>query len=270
MIVCAVSIGVVVGLALGVLGGGGAVLAVPGMVYGLGETPRAAITGSLVVVGVTAVAALISHARAGHLRVGYALAFAAIGAGGTVVGSRIGARIPDPLLLLAFAALMAVMAIVMLSRGAQATTRGAAGEPAAVLTVHPFTCACERVARIVLAAAAVGLLTGALGVGGGFLIVPTLVLWLKFGMPAATGTSLLVIALNSATALITRAREGTLQLEASSWPAVALVTATALLAASVGGRISGRLDPRMLGRAFAISMLVVAAFTGVQATLDVA
>jgi uncharacterized membrane protein YfcA len=129
-----------------------------------------------------------------------------------------------------------------------------------MLRLRPLACACPRVAKVVVTATAVGLLTGFFGVGGGFALVPALVLALAFPMPVAVGTSLLVIAVNSATALGARATSST----SLDWGVIAAFTAAAVAGSLVGGRVAARVAPRHLTRAFAVLLVVVAAYTAVR------
>jgi uncharacterized protein len=110
-------------------------------------------------------------------------------------------------------------------------------------------------------ATVVGLLTGFFGVGGGFVLVPALVLALGFPMPTAVGTSLLVIAVNSATALTARLTHGTAELD---WALIATFTVAAVAGSLVGGRMAGSVDPRRLTIAFALLLVLVAAYTAAR------
>ncbi len=116
MFVLAVPLGLVIGLALGALGGGGSILTVPALVYVLGQDPRAATTSSLLIVGVTSLIALVPHARGGRVRFGQGLLFGALGTAGSVLGSALSSRVAPEVLLTAFAGLMLVVAALMLRR----------------------------------------------------------------------------------------------------------------------------------------------------------
>jgi len=134
---------------------------------------------------------------------------------------------------------------------------GLDARPAAKLDVRP---AKRYASKVVAAATAVGLLTGFFGVGGGFVIVPVLVLVMGFDMPVAVGTSLLVIAINSAAALLSRlsAHVGL------DWPALGVFTLAAVAGSLAGQRIASRADPRRLGSAFVVLLCVVAAYIAVR------
>lgn len=253
-------LGLLIGLALGALGGGGSILTVPALVYLLDQDARAATTSSLLIVGLTSLIAVTPHARARRVRYGQGLMFGALGTGGSFTGSALASHVAPQVLLTAFACLMVGVAILMLHRSLR--PRAAAGheDPTAdpFLTLHPLTCACPRVAKVVVTATAVGLLTGFFGVGGGFILVPALVLALSFPMPVAVGTSLLVIAVNSATALTARISTGSPHLD---WPLIAAFTAAAIAGSLFGGRIAARVQPHHLTRAFAVLLVGVAVYT---------
>lgn len=258
-----IPLGLAIGLTLGALGGGGAILTVPALVYLLGQEPGTATTSSLLIVGVTSLIALLPHGRAGRVRVGQGLMFGALGTGGSFVGSLLAARVAPQVLLTAFTGLMLVVAATMLRRsfrrGADADDTDVTSGP--ILTLHPLTCACPRLAKVVVTATGVGLLTGFFGVGGGFVLVPALVLALSFPMPVAVGTSLLVIAVNSATALAARTQQGVGDLD---WPLILGFAGVAVVGSLVGTRVADRIPARALSQAFAVLVLVIAAFTAVQ------
>jgi uncharacterized protein len=248
MLSIAVAAGLLIGLSLGALGGGGSILTVPVLVYLLHQPPHAATTGSLLIVGITAAGGVIAHQRAGRVRLAPGIAFGVLGVAGSYAGSRMSAGVPSDLLLSLFAGLMLVVAAAMLRR-----RRGTAGqrERAAGSTVL------GRGLKIVAAATGVGLLTGFFGVGGGFVIVPVLVLVLGFDMPAAVGTSLLVIAINSAAALAARLG-GHTDLD---WPLLGVFTVAALAGVLAGNRVASRVDASRLTTAFAVLLIAVAGYS---------
>lgn len=260
-----IPLGLAIGLALGALGGGGSILAVPALVHVLGQDPVTATTSSLIIIGITSLLSLPAHYRAGRVRVGQGLTFGLLGGVGSFVGSSAARTVPTAVLMTAFALLMVVVAVLMLrAKGASGGSTGAtASEP--VISSRPFACSCPRLLKLVGAATLVGLLTGFLGVGGGFVLVPALVLVLDFTMPAAVGTSLLVIAVNSATALAARARGGLGDLD---WPLVLGFAAAAVVGSLLGSLVSGRIPSHRLSQGFAVLVLAVAAFTAVQSVPD--
>lgn len=262
----AVPLGLLIGLSLGALGGGGSILTVPALVYVLGEDPRAATTSSLLIVGVTSLLGLVPHARAGRVRFAQGLLFGVLGTAGSFAGSALSARVRPEVLLAGFAALMLLVAVLMLRRsghgsaGSDDRSPEVASEP--ILTISPrLYCACPRLVRVLVTATVVGLLTGFFGVGGGFALVPALVLALGFSMPVAVGTSLLVIAVNSATALLARIGTGPTNLD---WPVIGAFTAAAVVGSLVGSRIASRAQPRHLTVAFASLLVLVALYTAAR------
>ncbi|MFC8533437.1 sulfite exporter TauE/SafE family protein [Streptomyces sp. NPDC057249] len=238
VLILALAAGAVVGLALGALGGGGSVLAIPALIYLLGLSPAAATTASLFIVTATSATALYAHARAGHVRWKAGAAFAAAGVVPAAVAGLAATRLPQAVLTAAFAALAALAAVRMLRPG----PRGAPGE------VRPL--------RAGGAGAGLGAVTGLLGVGGGFLAVPALVTVLAFEMQAAVGTSLLVITVNSLTSLITRSGGAA----GMDWAVTAPFTGAAILGAWDGKRLAARVSGSGLQRLFAWVLLAVAAF----------
>lgn len=238
VLILALACGAVVGLALGALGGGGSVLAIPALIYLLGLTPAAATTASLFIVTATSATALYAHARAGHVRWKAGAAFAAAGIVPAAVAGLAATRLPDAVLTAAFAAVAALAAVKML-RPAPERERG---------EVRPW--------RAGGAGAGLGAVTGLLGVGGGFLAVPALVTALAFEMQAAVGTSLLVITVNSLTSLVTRSGGAA----GMDWAVTAPFTGAAILGAWDGRRLAERVSGRGLQRLFALVLLAVAAF----------
>ena len=217
--------GALIGLSLGSLGGGGSILAVP-VLLALGQTATQATTGSLVIVGVTSLAGAVTAYRAGNVLLARGLTFGAVATGGAVVGARASAAVPEPVLMAAFAVLMLVVAGLMAARQWRSRSGTPAGAHAdrpqlddPIITFSPtFMCQCPRALKVLVTATAVGLLTGFLGVGGGFLVVPALVLALALPMGYAAGTSLVVITITSAAALVTRAGTGIAPTGGSSPP----------------------------------------------------
>lgn len=255
----AVTAGLAVGFALGTLGGGGSILTVPVLVYLLGQPVPAATTGSLIIVGTSALVGAISHRRAGTLRFQAGLVFGVIGTAGSFAGTRLAAGVSPHVLLSAFAGLMFVVALLMVRRLKRIPR--AAAERIDVEAVGPR--AHQRpdiglVVRTVAAATAVGLLTGFFGVGGGFAVVPALVLALGFSMPAAVGTSLLVISINSATALVARYATGAFS--DVNWAVVGVFAALAAVGSLMGARLSSRVDERRLTGAFVVLLLAIASY----------
>ncbi len=235
----ALALSTLIGLSLGLLGGGGSILAVPVLVYVARVEVHAAIGMSLAVVGATALVGGLVHARAGRVDPKAAALFGGAGMLAAPLGAQATHAVSSRVLMLLFAGLMIVVGGLML-RG-----RGAAGGR----PVHPHPGA------VPAAGFGVGLLTGFLGVGGGFLIVPALTLLGGLPIHRAVGTSLLVIALNSAGGIAGHLRQG----EMPAGPTAAF-TAAAALGALAGVRLAGGLDPARLRRAFAAFVILVGLF----------
>ena len=267
MLALAIPIGLLIGLSLGALGGGGSILAVPALVYLLGQDTHAATTGSLLIVGITALAGMAAHHRAGRVRVVQGLVFGVLGIAGSYAGSRLSAKVAPATLLAAFSLLMLVVAAVMFARsrrsrsGLPATSGGTGLDGAPIITLRPsFFCACTRALKVLITASAVGLLTGFFGAGGGFVVVPALVLMLGFTMPVAVGTSLLVIAINSASGLVARLGHG-VHLD---WRLIGMFTLAATVGSLAGGRLATRVRPERLTAAFVLLLVVVALYTAAR------
>jgi uncharacterized membrane protein YfcA len=264
-------LGFLIGVSLGALGGGGSILAVPILVYAAGESPQAATTTSLIVVGAASLFGMFTHWRAGRVRVLPGVMFGLAGVGGSVIGTRLNHSVDPNVLLLAFAALMVIAAWRM---WVNQTEPGAGDEDfelypepepepepggsVQVLTRSRVTV--TVVAKVLVAGTIVGFITGFFGVGGGFVVVPALVLALDFEMPEAVGTSLLVIAINSAVALA--GRVGTTTID---WGVAAPFTIAALLGVSVGKNIADRLPTVTLVRWFVGLLVVLAAYVSIRA-----
>ncbi|MEU5092479.1 sulfite exporter TauE/SafE family protein [Streptomyces sp. NPDC021356] len=244
-LILALVAGAVVGLALGGLGGGGSVLAVPILIYLLGFTPAQAATASLIIVTLTSIPVLVGHARDGHVAWRTGLLFAAAGIVPAMLTGAAAGHLPQAALTIAFA-LVAGLAALRMLRPSPARTTG---------TAHP--------GKAGDAGAGLGAVTGFLGVGGGFLAVPTLVGVLGLPMRRAVGTSLLVITANSVAALGARAGSGT----HLDWAVIAPFTAAAVLGAWDGKRLSYKLKGATLQRVFACVLLAVTVFMLADALL---
>lgn len=237
-LVLALVAGAVIGLALGALGGGGSVLAVPALIYLLGFTPAAATTASLIIVTATSAAALYAHARDGNVRWKTGSLFTAAGVVPAILAGAVAGWLPEAVLTAAFAAIAALAAVRMLKP-----------------SVSDGPSRSARPVRATGAGAGLGAVTGLLGVGGGFLAVPALVSVLGLRMRAAVGTSLLVITVNSLAALA--ARTGTAG--QADWAVIAPFAGAAILGAWDGKRLAAKISGRTLQRIFAFVLLAVAA-----------
>lgn len=265
-IVLPVVAGALIGLSLGALGGGGSILAVPVLVYLLDQSPVQATTGSLVVVAVTSLVGAVTAYQAGHVLPGRGAAFGAVAIGGAVLGGQASTRVPQAVLMASFAILMLIVGGVMTwrqlhhSRNPRVASRPTLDDP--IISFTPtFACACPRALKVLITATVVGLLTGFLSVGGGFLVVPALVLALGLPIRYAAGTSLVVITITSAAALTTRTGSGA----GPDWAVVFLLTVVSALAAVIGARFAGKVDSDRLSAAFTVLVLAVAIYTATRA-----
>lgn len=259
MLIATLAVGLAVGLLMGVLGGGGGVLTVPVLVYLLGESPQGATTASLVIVGVTALVAAGTRWRSGGVRGWTGVAMGALGMPAAYAGTAVNQRLDPQGLMLAFAALLLLVAAALLA----GTRRGPEGvpPPAGRVAVRALPSA-ATVLTVVPAALGIGFLTGLLGVGGGFLVVPALVLLLRMPMAAAIGTSLLVIAVNSGASLAARA--GVAEFD---WDLIVPFTLAAVVATTFGRRVGARFSGDALTRAFAVLLVAVAGIVVAQSLL---
>lgn len=248
MTLIAVVAGLLIGASLGALGGGGSILTVPALVYLLGQSPHRATTASLMVVSAAAIVGAVTHARSGRVRLKTGATFGVLGIAGSYAGSLASAAVPANVLLAGFGALMLTVAAVMVLR-----RRGHAQPGRAAVSTGT-----RHTIMVASAATGVGLITGFFGVGGGFVVVPALVLVLGFDMSTAAGTSLVVIAVNSAAALAARAGHGTLTLD---WPLIGTFAAAAVIGALAGGSLAGRASPQRLSAAFTVLVILVAGYT---------
>ena len=243
--IAALSLGLFVGIVLGVVGGGGSIITVPALVYGVGMSPAEAIPTSLLVVGISSLAALIPRLRDGInwpvvLMVGTAGIPAAWG--GTAVG-----RLLDPnILMLAFAVIMVIAGIRMLMRTTETEGSCSTGPNRAF-----HSCAPKAVGVGVL----VGFLTGLLGVGGGFLITPALTLFLGLRMKQAVGSSLAIIVINSAAGFGAHATGFTI-----GWSSVLAFAVPAILGSLIAARLARHLNDKHIRISFAVLIFAVAAW----------
>jgi uncharacterized membrane protein YfcA len=249
MALIAVAAGLLIGISLGALGGGGSILTVPALVYLLGQSAHQAVTGSLLVVGIAAVTGAVAHARAGRAELRTGAIFGGLGIAGSYAGSLASTAAPAHWLLAGFGLLMLAVAVLMMARRRSDSRPVRRSAPAG---------GARHTILVAAAATGVGLVTGFFGVGGGFVVVPVLVLVLGFDMPAAAGTSLVVIAVNSAAALAARAGHGSLALD---WPIIGAFTVAAMIGALAGSSLAGWASPQRLNAAFTVLIVLVAGYT---------
>ena len=244
-IALALALGALIGVLLGLLGGGGSILAVPALVYVLGLGIEQAIPMSLIVIGSASAVGALPRVRAGQVQWRLAAVFAAAGIPATVVGSALGGRLPQPAVMAGFAAVMIAAGIRMLQETGDTGTACRVGDGG----INWRRCA----PRSIPAGFLVGLLTGLFGVGGGFLIIPALVLLLGVEMPIAIGTSLVIIVANSVAGVATHIT-GT----GIDWTLTAAFAGAAILGSLLASRVGATLDTRRLQRGFGYLVLAVA------------
>ena len=240
MQVLGLALAALVGLSLGLLGGGGSILTVPIFVYVLGFAAKPAIAMSLPVVGTTSLVGALGHWRAGNVDLRAALLFGGIAMIGAYAGARLAVFVPGNVQLIMLAVLMLAAAVSMLRSGRRSATTG---EPT---TTRP------SVGLLAVIGLAVGLTTGLVGIGGGFLVVPALVVLGKVPMKQAVGTSLLVIAMNSAAGFA-----GYLGQVEIAWGFTAAFTAIAVAGIIAGTYLIRFVSPAALKRGFAVFLLVI-------------
>ncbi len=233
--------GLATGSLLGLLGGGGSIIAVPILVYVLGLEAKAAIGTSLIIVGLASLLAAWSHYRNHAVIVSTALIFGATGGLGSFAGAKFAQLIPDAVQLTLFAVVMALVAVLMLRHV----------QPANILAEDDAKISLPVVLASGLSA---GVLTGIVGVGGGFIIVPALTILLRMPIRKAIGTSLLVIGINSMVGAMSYASH--LSLDFSVLP----FAVGTLAAAPIAGRLAHYVPQEKLKSSFAISLLILSAW----------
>ncbi len=268
--------GGIVGLSLGLTGGGGAIFAVPLLVYGLATPAREAVGISLVSVGLTSLIGFLQKWSKGEAELKTGFLFAAAGMIGAPIGTWLAQQLPETILMLLFAGLMMTIAAKMWRKGVSrrhssislpttATVENATGtcDP-----THEDRTSCQRdpqgqliltsrCARLlILVGIGSGILSGMFGVGGGFIIVPALMIFSGMSMLRAVGTSLMVIALVSVSGIISQFWAG---------QNISAQTAIAFLMGSVPGlwlgqRLGARLSAATLEKLFSVAILFVAVF----------
>ena len=254
--------GAVVGLSLGLTGGGGAIFAVPLLVYGLGVPAREAVGVSLLTVGSTSLVGFVQRAWRGMVEFPTGLLFAGAGMIGAPVGTMLADRIPETVLLGLFSVLMLAIAVRMWRKAADPTARlhiflddnkgpTCRRDPEGKLRL---TSRCAMLLGLVGLGA--GVLSGMFGVGGGFIIVPALVMFSGMGMQRAIGTSLLVITLISASGTASHLLAG----KDLTMTTAGLFTAGSIAGLFAGSGLARRMTGPTLQKVFASAIVVVALF----------
>lgn len=241
VLLLAILLSSLIGISLGLLGGGGSILTVPILIYALGVEEKSAIASSLLVVGTTSLVASVQHARAGNVVWRTALVFAGAGMVGAFLGGKLAKFLPSSVLLVLFAVIMFGTAVAMW-RGRKNTTAVVSSAPLPLL-------------KIVVEGVVVGVVTGLVGAGGGFLVVPALALLGGLPMQKAVGSSLVVIALKSFAGFAGYASHVAVDLQL-----VGIVTAAAVVGSFGGAALAKRVPPEGLRKGFAVFVLVMAVF----------
>jgi uncharacterized membrane protein YfcA len=239
----ALGLGLVVGVVLGVVGGGRSIIAVPALVYGVGMSPAQAIPASLLVVGISSLAALLPRIREGLNWPVIALVGGA-GIPAAWAGAAVGKLLDPNILMLAFAVIMVAAGIRMLSKPRESSC--STGPHRAFRSCAP---------KAVGVGLLVGFLTGLLGVGGGFLITPALTIFLGLRMKQAVGTSLAIIVVNSAAGFSTHAAGYTID-----WATTLAFAVPAIVGSVVAARFARRLKDKHIRISFAVLIFAVAAW----------
>ena len=253
----AIGLSLLIGLLLGLLGGGGSILTVPMLVYVLKIDPKSAVVVSLVVVGLSSMIAIIPHARRKYVCWKSGFIFGLSGMLGAYGGGRLAAFFTGEVLMVLFGIVTLVTGLAMLRVRQSETTALSLGVP---------TLACPlktAYLRLLFDGFFVGLLTGLVGVGGGFLIVPALTMLVGLPMQAAIGTSLLVIVMNAMAGLGGYANHVSIDLHLT-----AVVTGGAVTGAILGGVLSKRISAKVLRRLFGLFVIGVAVYVMYQSITE--
>jgi uncharacterized membrane protein YfcA len=237
-----------VGFVLGLLGGGGSVLTVPILIYALHVPVKPAIATSLCVVGLVAFIGFISHWRQGTVATKVAFVFGPSAVIAAYAGARMAKHVPSHVQIILFA-LFGLLGSVMMFRGTLRKVQMVEGGE------YEFHADRRMVVFLILEGIVVGLITGLIGVGGGFLIVPALVLVAKLPMRLAIGTSLLVITMNALSGFAGYA--GTVPVD---WHLVFWFTLVAAVGSVIGTLMSKRLPQRVLKQVFAVLLAGVSLY----------
>lgn len=252
-IISALASGGVIGVVLGLVGGGGSILAVPLLVYVVGVAePHTAIGTAAVAVAANAIASLVGHARAGQVKWPCAAVFAAAGVAGATIGAAIGKAFDGKRLLMLFGLLMIGVGLSMLRKRRKAEAPDVRLSAGTAATLLP---------RLIPIGLGVGLAAGFFGIGGGFLIVPGLIAATAMPLIYAVGTSLVVVAALGLTTATSYALSGYVD-----WELAALLIAGGFAGTAIGIAIGGRLAARkgLLERIFAILVIGIGGYVAVR------
>lgn len=242
----------IIGLTMGLLGSGGSILTVPILVYLLHQPEKVAVAGSLAIVGAISLVACLPYVMRNNISWRNVLFFGVPGMLGTYAGAWLSQYLPGWLQLAIFALVMLIAAVFMLR---------AAPEQAAP------NAGARSIGKIGLDGLAVGVLTGVVGVGGGFLIIPALVVLGNVAMHQAIGTSLAIIALKSATGFAKYHHVLSQQQVALDWPVISIFSAVGIIGSLAGAYWAARLPQQGLRQAFGALLIVMGLFILVQTAL---
>lgn len=250
----ALFLAVLVGLSLGLIGGGGSILAVPILKYVVGVTAKEAIAMSLFIVGIVSIVGLIPHWQQKNVNLPVAVSFIPPAMIGAFLGSKITTLpfITDTIQLVSFAIIMLLASIFMIKKSGKKSKINKEVNSEKIIYQNNIY---QKIILTTFQGLGVGILTGFVGVGGGFLIIPCLVLVGGIPMKEAVGTSLLIIATNSASAFF-----GYLNQVELNWFVMITFSLFASLGIIVGAKLGQKIEAKSLQKAFGYFVLVVAVF----------
>lgn len=242
--------GLFTGLLLGIFGSGGSIITLPALIYPLNVEPKSAIAMSLGIVAITATITAIQHGLKGHVNLKITAIFGLFGIVGTYAGARLGVITPVVIQLGIFALVMYIAAWKMLKPQAQHKSVGSARTECPAGDGDDL-----QYGQIAIHGIAVGILTGVVGVGGGFLIVPALVLLSGLSMKQAIGTSLGIVALKSFAGFAGYAGAVTID-----YSLLGTFTAIAIIGSLIGSQLGNRIPDALLKRSFGGFLVLVASY----------
>ncbi|MHB1678059.1 MAG: sulfite exporter TauE/SafE family protein [Sulfuriferula sp.] len=254
--------GLTTGILLGLLGSGGSIVTVPALVYLLGVHPKSAIALSLGIVAITAAFSAINHFRSGNVNLKVAVIFGLCGMLGTYGGTKLGIIMPAVLQLGLFAFVMYAAAYRMLKPKRWFGIVPADAVHGTLEIMQDAEILPVRLGLVALLGLAVGVLTGLVGVGGGFLIIPALVLFSGIPMKQAVGTSLVVVAVNSATGF-----SGYYGVVPVDYALMGTFTAVAIAGGFIGAQFSRHVSPENLKRGFGVFLVLVATYILIKSVI---
>ena len=261
----AVVIGALVGVVVGALGAGGGIIAVPVLTYLLGQSEHAATNGSLVIVALTVAVALPGKALRGQVRWRDGIIFGGLTTLGAVPGRFINEFLDAGMLFVSFSVLLLTVSAIMIVRSFRGRGSENPAQPASDAMEDGVGVHRRSLLLVTGTATATGLLTGIFGVGGGFAVVPVLVLVMGFGVREATGTSLLVMLIAAGVSVATGLTRGSFEVD---WLVVLLFAGGSMIGGVLAGPLSQRAQASTLSAAFGILVGIVGIFTLVRTVTD--